>query len=391
MANLMKSNPSALIKKAQNFLEKYTYESSQTEVVEQSPVWLRASLWTLMATAGFGIGWLALAQTEEVVVATGKLEPIGNVKEVRVPLNGVVDQLLIKEGQQVKKGQTLLRLDTEASSERKKTLSQNVGIKQNQLSLKQEELKRYLLLNNTKQDILKSKVDIQRKVVDRFVYLESQGASSEIQLLQQREKLEQIEGELLMNQDDRERQRAFLEQQIEEIKTQLGDLGSQLTEQQVRLRYQEIKAPVDGMIFELEPTSTGYVAQPGVPVLKVVPFSALEAQVTIPSKSIGFVRLGQKVALSIDSFPATDFGVLEGSVKRIGSDALPPEPSKGINDYRFPAEIELSSQQLKLKNGVKLPLQVGMSLTANIKLRKVSYLQLLLGGFKDKTSSLNQI
>ena len=55
------------------------------------------------------------------------------------------------------------------------------------------------------------------------------------------------------------------------------------------------------------------------------------------------------------------------------------------------SRIELSSQQLKLKNGVKLPLQVGMSLTANIKLRKVSYLQLLLESFKDKTSSLNPI
>ena len=145
------------------------------------------------------------------------------------------------------------------------------------------------------------------------------------------------------------------------------------------------------MVFELQPTSAGYVAQPNIPVLKVVPFSALEAQIAIPSKSIGFVRVGQTVDLSIDSFPATDFGVLEGKVKQIGSDALPPDPSKGVNDYRFPADIKLKSQQLNLKGGRELPLQVGMSLTANIKLRKVSYLQLLLGSFKDKTASLNKI
>jgi len=34
---------------------------------------------------------------------------------------------------------------------------------------------------------------------------------------------------------------------------------------------------------------------------------------------------------------------------------------------------------------------VGMSLTANIKLRKVTYLQLLLSDFKDKTNSLKEI
>ena len=40
---------------------------------------------------------------------------------------------------------------------------------------------------------------------------------------------------------------------------------------------------------------------------------------------------------------------------------------------------------------VKTELQAGMSLTANIKLRKVSYLQLLLGNFKEKASTLQQI
>jgi HlyD family secretion protein len=46
---------------------------------------------------------------------------------------------------------------------------------------------------------------------------------------------------------------------------------------------------------------------------------------------------------------------------------------------------------LQVKSGTHLPLQVGMSLTANIKLRKVSYLQLLLGEFKDKAESLRQL
>ena len=45
---------------------------------------------------------------------------------------------------------------------------------------------------------------------------------------------------------------------------------------------------------------------------------------------------------------------------------------------------------LKLKSGSSLPLQVGMSLTANIKLRKVSYLQLLMGGLRDRTESLRE-
>jgi HlyD family secretion protein len=51
----------------------------------------------------------------------------------------------------------------------------------------------------------------------------------------------------------------------------------------------------------------------------------------------------------------------------------------------------LNSQQFRLRSGQVLPLQVGMSLTANIKLRKVSYLQLLLGSFQDKAESLRRL
>lgn len=123
--------------------------------------------------------------------------------------------------------------------------------------------------------------------------------------------------------------------------------------------------------------------------MKIVPYNNLRAKVEIDSSKIGFVSVGKPVDLSIDSFPSSDFGVLHGTVTRIGSDALPPDQLK--QTYRYPAEIELASQQLNVRSGAKLPLQVGMSLTANIKLRKVSYLQLLLGEFKDKTESLRQI
>ena len=149
--------------------------------------------------------------------------------------------------------------------------------------------------------------------------------------------------------------------------------------------------PVDGVVFDLKPKGRGYVAQGTETVMKIVPYDTLQAKVEIPSGQIGFVRVGMPADLSIDSFPATDFGVLEGKVKSIGSDALPPSQQANRPEYRYPAMIQLSSQQLKLKNGEQLPLQVGMSLSSNIKLRKVSYLQLLLGTFQSKVDSLREI
>ena len=177
------------------------------------------------------------------------------------------------------------------------------------------------------------------------------------------------------------------------LRSEQAQLEANRTEVKVTNRNQLLRAPVDGIVFDLKLTNPGFVSQDqsAQAALKVVPFNTLEADVEIPSSKIGFVRKGQDAEVSIDSFPATDFGVLEGRVSSVGSDALAPDAQKGRDEYRFPATIKLDAQQLKLKNGTSLPLQVGMSLTANIKLRSVSYLQLLLNTFRSKTDSLRQI
>ena len=126
-------------------------------------------------------------------------------------------------------------------------------------------------------------------------------------------------------------------------------------------------------------------------IVKIVPMGDLIAYLEIPSSDIGFVKEGMEVEISIDSYPATDFGVINGTITSIGTDALEPDPSEQRNQFVYPARIELESQKLKLKRGKNLDLKVGMSLQGNIKLRKVSYLQLLFTNFKDKTKSIQEL
>ena len=361
-----------------------------SELMKPSKSWLQAVIWTLVGTAGFAIGWLAIAKTDEVVVATGKLEPLGSVKPIQMPMGGVVEDILVKEGELVKANQVLLRMDTEADEDRRDTLAQTIKLKQEQLELKQQERTQYLELNSTEQRVLEENLLLQRELLDRYRKLAEQGASPEIQLLQQKDRVQQVLGELEQIKVDRRRQQAQQDQQIQSLKSDLAELRSQRTGQVVKLRYQEIRSPVDGVVFEMKPTATGFVAQGSEPVMTIVPIDTLEARVEVPSDKIGFIYQGQSSDLSIDSYSANDFGILEGVVRKIGSDALPPNPALGQSFYRFPVDIQLKSQSLVLKDGQTLPLQVGMSLTANIKLRKVSYLQLILKSFGDSTQSLRE-
>lgn len=382
-------SPGRLFRRAQNLLERSVASNHQDVVLQQSRTWVRSVTWLLVGATGFGLAWLSVAQTDEVVSAPGSLEPIGDVSVVQMPQGGVLQQMLVKEGERVSQGQVLLRLDSEASTDREKGLYQTISAKTQELTLKTQEMDRYLEGNNAEQQLATRNLSIDTNLLERLQKLQLTGAVSEVQVLSQRSQVNEGEAKLQTLKADRLRQSALFNQQIQALNGDLADLRSRLTESRVNNRYQLIRSPVNGVVFDLKPTGPGFVGQGSEPLMKIVPFNALKATVEVDSSKIGFVRTGQTVDISIDSFPSSDFGVVEGQIKRIGSDALPPDQLK--QTYRFPVEVQLDSQQLRLKSGRALPLQVGMSLTANIKLRKVTYLQLMLSTFKDKTDSLREI
>ena len=370
-------------------------------ILQQSRFWMRTVTWTMIGTTVFGVAWLALARTEEIVVAPGQLEPIGSVQDIQMPVGGVADQILVAEGDTVKAGQVLMKLDTEASEEQRVSLEKTIKLTQEQLQLKEQEKLNYMKVNQEEVLMLENNLKLQSEILQRFEQLEQAGAASELQYLNQQNVVAETRGKLMQSKADRLRQIALLDQQTAQLNSELATLNGRLVETKVTLRYQQLRSPVDGVVFDLKPTSRGFTAQSTQTVMKVVPMGSLEAKVEVPSNKIGFVQVPtgcpdqldacMDVDISIDSFPSTDFGVLEGKVTRIGSDALEPNPQEQRQELSFPVTIQLDEQQLRLKSGASLPLQVGMSLTANIKLRKVSYLQLLLGEFQNKAESLQRL
>ena len=410
LSALVKQGSSALVSTSRDFLRRFdpaatqdasnldTYDES---ILQQGRFWMRTVTWTLIGSSVFGVAWLALARTEEIVVAPGQLEPIGSVQDIQMPVGGVADQILVAEGDTVKAGQVLMKLDTEASEEQRVSLEKTIKLKQEQLQLKEQEKLNYMQVNQEEVSMLESNLKLQSEILERFEQLERAGAASELQYLNQQNVVAETRGKLMQSKADRLRQIALLDQQTAQLKSELADLNGRLVETKVTLRYQQLKSPVDGVVFDLKPTSRGFTAQSTQTVMKVVPMGSLEAKVEVPSNKIGFVQVPpgcpekreacMNADISIDSFPSSDFGVLKGKVTRIGSDALEPDPQEQRQELSFPVTIQLDDQQLKLKTGSSLPLQVGMSLTANIKLRKVSYLQLLLGEFQDKAESLQRL
>ena len=407
---LVKQSSSTLLATSRDLLRRFDPGASQDptdlstydeSILQQGRFWMRTVTWALIGSTVFGVAWLALARTEEIVVAPGQLEPIGSVQDIQMPVGGVADQILVQEGDRVEAGQVLMKLDTEASEEQRNSLEKTIKLKQEQLTLKQEEKRNTIQMNQAEVAMLENNLALQAEILGRYEQLRAAGAFSEVQYLHQQNIVAETRGKLMQSKAERLRQIALLDQQTAQLKSELADLNGRLVESKVTLRYQQLRSPVDGVVFDLKPTSRGFTAQSTQTVMKVVPMGLLEAKVEVPSNKIGFVQVPldcpedraacMSADISIDSFPSSDFGVLKGKVTRIGSDALEPDPQQQRSELSFPVTIQLDDQQLKLKSGSSLPLQVGMSLTANIKLRKVSYLQLLLGEFQDKAESLQRL
>lgn len=383
-------DPKKWLRKSQDYLEQAVQNEHEEVVLKQSRIWASAITWTLMGGTALGLAWLATAQTEEIVVAPGKLEPLSRVVDVQMPLQGIAKMILVKEGSRVKKGQVLIQLDTEASKENHKSTIEASELKRAELRFKEQELQATITVSRAKLNSLTESLLLAKEVLSRLDTLTKQGATAELQYLEQKNKVQELEGQISQTKAEQNRQTSILEQNIRSLRGQIAELNSRVTEGEVTLRYQAIVSPVDGIVFDLKARSPGFVAQTSEPILKIVPVDRLQAKVEVESRNIGFVSVGAPADISIDSFPASDFGVIQGKVTRIGSDALPPDPAQN-KTYRFPTDISLDSQSLRIRNGEELPLQVGMSLTANIKLRKVTYLQLLLGSFRDKADSLRRL
>ena len=71
-----------------NFLKNF-FEKENEEALNQGESLARSLTWFFIFTSGFGIFWLTIAETEEIVIVKGKLQPVGEIKKITFPTGGI--------------------------------------------------------------------------------------------------------------------------------------------------------------------------------------------------------------------------------------------------------------------------------------------------------------
>ena len=359
--------------------------------LKQDKFLLKTTNMAMVGLTFFGLGWLFLAKTDEIIIVSGKIIPTGEVSTIKMPSTGIIKEILVGEGDKVLKDQILLKLDTRSNEQRDQTLKEEITFKENQLTSLRDEFDEFI--KNSKKGFisLNNNIDLQNSILEKYENLVKLGAVPELQYLDRKSNLISLKTEKDNLIKDFESNKSKYIQKLDVINSELADLKGRLAENNLVLINKIVKSPIDGTVFDLKPKNIDYSAQATETILKVVPYGDLEARLEVPSSDIGFVKEGMDVDINIDSYPSSDFGVLKAVIKSIGSDALKPDSSENRQFFSFPVSADLNDQFLELKKGRKLDLKVGMTLQANIKLRKVSYLQLLLTTFKEKTESIQEL
>jgi len=415
----------------------------ETVVLRKSRRSASLMLWVgVGGVAALGL-WSITAPIAETIAVPGKLEPSSTVKDVDSPVPGVVEEVLVKEGQAVKQGQPLIRFDLReprsklaaAESIRGRLLNENrvaratlgeqaatAGLTANQqsqlrdrareltsrLTAAREELAKSTTRLAGFRDSLRIYSDIER----RYDSLVRDGAVSEVQLLEARNKMQDLRASVAEEESEIARLRSQLvntgsttdvelRTSIETNLRQISELDSQIRQAKLQIQYGVLTAPSDGLVFDIVPGPGSVVGgvvgtKQSTPLLKVVPQDSLRAKVYLPNKAIGFVQVGQSAEISIETFPANEFGYVPAKVERIGSDALTPEEQTKVlgtqaEGLHFPVILHLGRQTIPLPNKGSVPLQAGMALTADIKLRERRVISLLTGLFEDQRVNLQRL
>ena len=356
-------------------------------VLRQTPVWAQSLAAILIGLSTTAVLGGILFRIDEVVTVQGQLKSIGGTVEVKTPAGGRVAEVLFSDGDVVRKGQPLMRFDTRQATDEKETLTQLIAAELEQLKTQLETLASQEATLAGRRAVLQQRMVTQRTILDEMELLVEQGGFQRLQFLQQQDQLFELQNEI----NDLKEQENRLKLQAEDVQLQsrksVDQMRNRLRESELQLQYQNVLAPVAGVVFDPQVTVEGVLGA-GERILSIVPQQGLYAEVFVPNKDIGFIKPGQEAKVRVDAFPFTRYGELPGAVSQIAADALAPDATQ--NFYRFPVKLTLEQSFLE-SDGVKIPLKAGMSVTTNLKLRDKRVISLVSDLLVDQTDSVRSI
>lgn len=357
-----------------------------------------AVLFLLVAMFAALVSWSALGRLDIVAVTDGKLVPSSYLKIVQPSEQGVVKEILVHEGEQVKEGQVLVRMDAvlaaaDASSLANEFHSRRLALRRidaqlaglpmgrepddppdlfaptraqyaaNVAAWENAIAQERVLLEKSRSDLASAR-EIHDKLLGVLPHYQAQEAAFDKlarggfagKLMATDKARERIEKEQdLRSQrfviqstaasiDQSEKKilqltadyRRQLQSERADVAVQLEKVRQELAKVEHRQQLLELKAPQSGVIKDLATHTPGTVVSPGTILMTLVPRGeTLRAEVWVSNQDIGFVRPGQAVKVKLAAYPFQKYGMVDATVAQVSGDATEAPSANTRSDALF--------------------------------------------------------
>lgn len=333
--------------------------------------------------------WAAATRVPEVAVTQGQVTTVEPVAPVQHLEGGIVEAVLVRDGEAVEQGQPLLRFASEAvTTELAQLRAREAGLRFqaarlrahlddtpfevadggafSQLALDQRAelegrlaaladraamLRAQLAQRRADQTALAAQLDGLRRQLDlqagelalREKLLE-QGLTTRVAVLEVRravlaaaaeiERLQAVnaageravaEAEARLAEADSSA-RAEAARDYSRANQELAEVSEAVRRAMERAGRLTLLAPAAGTVKGLVARSPGQVVQPGAVLMEIVPRDApLLVETRLSPRDVGFARIGQPVTVKVQTFDYARYGTLDGTLLHISATTTPDE------------------------------------------------------------------
>ena len=378
----------------------------------------------LVAVIGFALIaallWAASFDLEEITRGTGKVIPSSREQVIQSLDSGVLAELLVREGDAVVKDQVLLRIDDARSgpmfrearekwialsaqaarlqAEAYGTAIQFPNHVKNQASVVQRETQAYLArkqaLNEEMAAMQQSLSQLSRELSLTEPLVE-QGVMSEVELLRLKRQYADMQSRMA------ERRNRYLTDASNEwvrVESELSQTRENTLAREDAFKKTVIKAPMDGIVKNVQQTTLGAVIQSGQTILEIVPVQDnMLVEAYVKPSEVAFLKVNQAAVVKLSAYDFNKYGGLEAVLDHISPDTLrdenkPRKPGNAPVDLEegyYRILVRIVDQRLE-RHGMQMNATPGMTATVEIKTGQKTVLEYLLRPLQAMTQALRE-
>ncbi len=277
----------------------------------------------------------AIAST---ITTNGKVEPVNNF-EAHAPAPGTVKKILVREGDQVKKGQLLLQLDdSDARAQAAKALAQLKAAEADLQAVRAGGTHEEVLANRA--DLVKARAerDAAQRNLDAMKRLQERGAASaaEVEAAQTRMQTAQAQLSVL---EQKATGKRYSTPEVAKVQAEAEQARAEYAAAEDLLHSSNVVAPREGTVYSV-PVRAGAFVQAGELLIQVADLRTMQVRAFVDEPDIGRLSVGQPVTITWEGQPGRSW---EGKVTRTPTTVV-------VRGTRSVGELtcEVNNQDLKL-------------------------------------------